>query len=159
MSKKAIDAERVLGWWNRMKGLPGGTWLFSKALGIMIPYTGSVRPRVRKIEPGVTEISICDCRRIRNHLRSVHAIALANIGEFSGGLAVLTAVPKGTRFIITSLKIDYLKKARGTITARAKVPTMTEITNDKAIQVVSEIYNSDNEMVARTTAEWQLRKG
>jgi len=79
----------------------------------MVPYTASIGAVVERFEPGHVLVSLRDRRGVRNHLRSVHAIALANVGELSTGLAVLGAMGGDVRGILTGLEVAYLKKARG----------------------------------------------
>ncbi|MFT4729117.1 MAG: hypothetical protein ACI9UN_003633 [Granulosicoccus sp.] len=72
--------------WQRLSGLPGGKLLFSPIVGIVIPYTGSVCARVEQLQPGHAFVTLPDRRRVRNHLGSIHAVALANLAEFTMGL-------------------------------------------------------------------------
>ncbi len=109
--------DRLESAWRRLSRIPGGRRIFDRILGWMVPYSGSIRPRVLELEPGRATVTIRERRRLRNHLRSVHAIALANLAELSSGLAMTLALPPDTRGIPTRIEIDYLKKARGTITA------------------------------------------
>jgi hypothetical protein len=83
----------LLGLWRRLAPLPGGPWLFSRIFGFMVPYSGSVGPRVRVFEPGHAEVEIPDRRSNRQHLGSVHAIALMNLAEMTSGLAVMAGLP------------------------------------------------------------------
>lgn len=108
--------------WNRLNVLPGGPWLFSRGLGLFIPYTGSMRAQVEALSPGYARIRLPDRRAVRNHLKSIHAIALANLAELTGNLGMLYAMPPDARLIVTSMSIDYLKKARGPIVAEAHSP-------------------------------------
>ncbi len=114
--------QQIALYWERLRRLPGGPWLFSKGLGLFIPYTGSIDSRVETVAPGYARVRLPDRRSVRNHLRSVHAIALANLAELTGNLAMLYAMPPDARFIVTALSVEYIKKARGTVIAEAHCP-------------------------------------
>jgi acyl-coenzyme A thioesterase PaaI-like protein len=114
--------------WKHLSGIPGGRRVFSRLLGIGIPYTGSIHAEVLALEPGYAKVALDDRRAVRNHLDSIHAIALTNLGELTGNLALVCALPDDGRFIVTKLSIEYKKKARGRIIAecRCEPPTSTE---------------------------------
>lgn len=105
--------------WRRLERLPAGHGLFSHALGFMAPYSGTIAPRVQELAPGRAVVTIRDRRRVRNHLRSVHAAALMNLAELTGSLAILAALPPGARMIVTGFEVEFSKKARGLLTATA----------------------------------------
>ncbi|HEV2701642.1 MAG TPA: DUF4442 domain-containing protein, partial [Steroidobacteraceae bacterium] len=71
--------KRLLRLWQTLSPLPGGQWLFAQLFSLMVPYSGSVGPRVRVLTPGHAEIEIPDRRSNRQHLGSVHAVALVNV--------------------------------------------------------------------------------
>jgi acyl-coenzyme A thioesterase PaaI-like protein len=144
--------------WTRLKKWPLGKWFFMRLVAFRIPYTGTMRAQVLKLEPGETEVRLPDRKIIRNHLNCIHAIALANLGEFTGGITVLGRLPAQTKFIITSLKIEYLKKARGDLLGRCRLPMIESFQGEMKLNVYTEITNRQNELVARTTAEWVLRR-
>jgi acyl-coenzyme A thioesterase PaaI-like protein len=152
-SKLSLTGESLLGLWERSAKLPFGDNLFSRFLGWAIPYTSSVSPRIEVLERGHAVVRLEDTRAVRNHLASVHAIALANIGEFSTGLALTSQMPDGMRAILGSLKIDYLKKARGRLKAEARCGEI--VPGQKADHIlIGEISDGQSNLVARVEAKW-----
>lgn len=151
----ASDTPDLLALWDRLAPRPGGKWLFSRLLGRMARYSGTVRPQVIHLEPGHAVIAMEDRPAIRNHLRSVHAIALANLGELASGLAMLSGLGGDARGIVTRLEINFVKKARGRLTAEARVE-IPEVTSTIEHDVGAEIRNDAGETVAVIAVTWRL---
>ena len=101
--------------WDRLHRLPGGKRLFSKIVGRAAPYTGTIDARVLELRDGFSRVEMEDRPGLRNHLKSVHAIALVNLAEITGNVAISYCQPNDARFIVAGLSIDYVKKARGRI--------------------------------------------
>lgn len=106
--------------WERLRYLPGGRRLFDRLLGLAIPYTGALGAQVQSLESGYALVRLPDRHGVRNHLDSIHAIALANLAELTGNLALVYSLPPDARFIVKGLSIEYLKKARGDITGECR---------------------------------------
>ena len=138
--------------WERFRALPYGRRLFSALFGVSVPYSGTVRPRILELAPGRAVIAMEDRRRVRNHLASIHAIALANLGEMATGLALAYALPPGARTIMKGLHAEYLKKARGTITATAQAPLVDAV--ERVVPVTAELADASGAVVARVTVDW-----
>ncbi len=147
----------LLDLWSRLSGIPGGPRLFSWLLGRLVPYSGTVRARVMSLAPGEVEVRLPDRRRVRNHLASVHAVALVNLGELASGLAITTALPDGVRGIPIRLETEFVKKARGDILARARFVS-GEIGDDANVTLQVPLTDPDDQLVARVTATWRLRR-
>jgi len=147
--------KRILRLWRRLSPYPGGQWLFARIFSHTVPYSGSVSPRIRVLEPGRAEVEIPDRRANRNHLGSIHAIALINVAEQASGLAMLVGLPEGIRGIVTNISMQYLKKARGPIRAvsTAAIPTVTA---DTEIDVMADCFDREGTVVARATVRWRL---
>jgi acyl-coenzyme A thioesterase PaaI-like protein len=141
--------------WLRLSPLPGGRWLFSRLLGHMVPYSGTIGAHVELFEPGEVRITLADRRKVRNHLRSFHAIALANLGELSTGLAMLGAMGEDVRGILTGLDVAYRKKARGPLEAHVEIE-IPEVTESIEHTVVADIRDAAGDVVATVAARWRL---
>ena len=121
----------------------------------MVPYTRSIRCTVVQFEPGYAEVLLHDRWRVRNHLRSVHAIALATLGELATGLSLIGGLSPRLRAILTGLDVRYTKKARGPLLAEARC-TVPEIVSEVDHAVEATIRDSDGDTVAIVTAHWLL---
>lgn len=146
---------RLLALWRRLSTLPGGQWLFAQIFARTVPYSGSVKPRIRVLEPGHAEVEIPDIRANRQHLGSVHAIALMNVAEMASGLAMMAGLPENIRGIVTTLSMTYHKKARGTIRAVSRV-TVPTVTADQDFEVVAECFDPSGTLVATGRVHWRL---
>jgi len=148
-------AARLIALWRTLSPLPGGRWLFARVFARAVPYSASTRPTVLVLEPGHAEVSIPDRRTNRQHLGSVHAIALMNVAEMASGLAMTAALPPQVRGIVREMKMEYLKKARGTITAVSRV-TVPDVTGDLDFDVTADCLDPSGAVVARATVRRRL---
>ena len=119
---------RVIENWNRSRKSAIGRRLFSRAIGRAARYTGTIRAQVEELEAGRSLVTMKDRKAIRNHLRSVHAVALTNLIELTGSLAIIGSLPPKTRMIPIRLETDFVKKGRGLMTAegRCSIPESNE---------------------------------
>jgi acyl-coenzyme A thioesterase PaaI-like protein len=136
--------------WDRLSPLPGGKKLFSRAIGMAAPYTGPIRAEVVTLKKGFAEVTMADRPSVRNHLACVHAVALVNLAEVTGNVALAYSLPDEARFIVAGLSIEYLKKARGTLHASSECP-VPETADRVEYEVPVHIWNAAGEEVARAT--------
>ena len=146
-------SNRLVILWQRCGRLPGGQWLFSRILGHRVPYSGTIKARVEELAPGYCKARIADRRRVRNHLESIHAIALANLGELATGLAMMAALPATARGIPTEITVEFLKKARGDIVAEAHC-TVPDTSEQHEHGVEARLMDDTGDLVARFKARW-----
>lgn len=142
--------------WRRCSAVPGGPWLFSRLVWFLVPYTATIGANIRELRPGYARVTLRDRRKVRNHLNSIHALALGNLGEMTSGMAAMLALPAGIRSIVTGMNIEYLKKARGTLTAESRPDVPQVVTEPVEMTVHCEITDDAGEVVAKTQVHWRL---
>lgn len=135
--------------WDRLKSIPGGNRIFSKVVGTAAPYTGTIAPVVLALRPGHAEACMEDRRLVRNHLRSIHAVALTNLAEMTGSLVMAYSMPDDARFIITGIDIEFQRKARGTIRAVAQTVLPGDVSENCAVDVDVWLYDEKNVEVSK----------
>ncbi len=109
----------VLSLFEKCRRLPGGRFLFSGMLCLKAPYFSSIRPVVTELRPGFCSVAMRKQRAVTNHIGTVHAIAMCNMAELSGGLVTDVSLPAGMRWIPKGMTVEYLKKAETDLLATA----------------------------------------
>jgi acyl-coenzyme A thioesterase PaaI-like protein len=138
--------------WDRLHAIPGGDALFHLLLRVMVPYTGAMGARVKAVRPGYAEVELAERWAVRNHLRSIHAIALANLVELAGNIAVAYSLPDDARFIVKGIRMSYHKKARGTIVATSTPPVVSSSAR-QAFEVKVEVRDQRGDLVCEGVLE------
>lgn len=147
---------RVLSLWKRWGGTALGRRIYSLVLGRTAPYSGSIGAQVLELRPGFVRVALKDRRAVRNHLNSIHAIALANLGELASGLAMISAVPSSVRAIVVKLEIEYIKKARGSLVAEGRANPPAVINTSVTRIAEAEIKDAEGDVVALMKVHWRL---
>ena len=124
-------------------------------LGRTARYTGSIGAKIEHLEHGRGVVSMRDRPKVRNHLKSIHAIALINLGELVTGATVMYQVDGRGRGILKGMSMEYTKKARGTITGTChfEVP-MNPGKHDLDVEGV--LTDEVGDVVATARATWRI---
>ena len=112
---------RVVDLYEKTHAIPiVGDRLFSFAFSQVAPYFWSIRPRFTVIEPNHAEVVIPKRRGVKNHIGTVHAIALCNGLEAAMGVLAEASIPKDKRWIPKGMEVSYTAKATSDITCIAE---------------------------------------
>ncbi|MEW9900258.1 DUF4442 domain-containing protein [Chitinivorax sp. PXF-14] len=108
---------------GKLEGLPGGLrqGLQTFLLGNVVPFLGTARLRFEEVSPQRVVVSIKNRRRVQNHIKGVHAAAMALLAETATGFAVGMHLPDDKLPLIKTLRVDYLKRAQGNMKAVAQL--------------------------------------
>lgn len=103
-----------------------------------------------------------------NHIRGIHACAIATVAEFSAGFLLLTKLdPTKYRLIMAKLDADYFYQAKEDIVAEASVSN--EILHKQviaplqqheqvAIVMTTEVFDVSNNRIASVKTTWQVKR-
>ena len=84
----------LLSLYGQVTKLPQGDWLFSRLFTLKAPYFGTVRPQFTALRPNYAELTIRKRRRVHNHIKTVHVIAICNGLEAAMGALAEATVPR-----------------------------------------------------------------
>ena len=143
---------------NFLQKVPGGYWILSRVIGFVAPYSSSIGANIVSMGGGSALVSLPDRRKVRNHLNSIHALALANLGEFTANLALITLCPPHGRFIVTRLETDYLKKGRGELQCTCDIPTDLPWDTVERTAATATMTDIAGDVVCRVTVYWKIGK-
>ncbi len=96
-------------------------WAISFALGKIVPLVGTAGLRFHEVSGQRVVVGIRNQRRVQNHIKGVHAAGMALLAETATGFAVGMHLPDDKLPLIKTLKVDYLKRAQGSMTATAQL--------------------------------------
>lgn len=106
-----------------IQGYP--TFMQSFLLNFVIRRTvklvGTAKVEVLKLTKEESQFRIQNRKKVQNHIGTIHAAAMALIAETATGMVVGMNVPDDKYLVIKTLKVDFLKRAVGSLTATAKL--------------------------------------
>ncbi|MFZ1686608.1 MAG: DUF4442 domain-containing protein [Flavobacteriales bacterium] len=143
-------------------------FLLNQGLNFTIPFNSPHGFKVIPQPEGGIRVRIPWWHVNRNHIRGMHACALATGSELCSGLSVLEHLdPKRYRLIMASLHMDYHKQAKSTAFAQC-TPTaadvqalvITPLATAESVRYTStvEVHDALGTHVATGTVTWQVKE-
>ena len=133
-----------------------------------IPYNNHLGLRYTEVSAGRSVVSLPDADQLKNHVGSQHAGALFSAGEAASGGAFVGAFAERMAEVTPlarDARIDYLKLARGEITATATLPEpfdsllqRLEAEGKVEFRVEVELTDGEGVTVAEMTVGWHVRR-
>lgn len=145
----------ILSMWRRLSPWYGGKYVFSRFICLRVPYFGSIAPRMVVLGPGYCEVHMKKRRAVTNHLGTVHAIAMCNLAELTGGMAGEVSLPNTHRWIPKSMTVEYLKKAQTHLRAVSEIQTLSQLDAAMELPITVNVFDAHDELVFRAViAMW-----
>jgi acyl-coenzyme A thioesterase PaaI-like protein len=146
----------VLDLYNKLADRPLGKRLFSLMFSHRAPYFATVRPYFAVLRPHYAEVHVPKRRKVHNHIKTVHVIAIANGLEAALGALAEATILDTKRWIPKGMTLDYTAKATSDIVCIAEtdpadwdntdVPVRVSATRDDGTVVaqgVIDLYVTD----------------
>jgi len=155
----ATEIPRILRFYRMLEPLPLGKRIFSEGFKFAAPYFRTIPAVVDSVRPGEVRVHMDDRRKVRNHLGTVHAIALCNLAELAMGALAEVTVPVSHRWIPKSMETEYLAKAKGRMLATATLDLPVPLLDRQDITVPVRVTDpSGNEVFVARIRIWVTRR-
>ena len=135
-------------------------------LSAVVPFAAYVGVEITEIGEGTATTILTQSQNTSNHIATMHAGALFTLAEAASGAAMAGMFLDrlaGLRPVAASSTIDYVKPARGAITAYAKVDgtkpallTALESEGKVRFPITVRMEDANGREVARMTVDWHV---
>ena len=147
----------LLARYDTLRRFPAGKYVFDAALAAFAPFNAFLGVHVEMLDAGFARTRVADRPHRRNHLRTMHAVALSGLAEVTANLAVATLLPPGGSFVVRRFAIEFVKPARGELLAECRVPLSFVVADRAEVDVSTRIRDASGEVVATATACVRVR--
>ncbi|POA98356.1 DUF4442 domain-containing protein [Chromobacterium sinusclupearum] len=107
--------------------------VLSMMFGKIVPFLATAGLRFEEVGHDRLTVSIRNRKKVQNHIRGVHAAAMALLAETSTGFVVGMNMPDDKLMLLKSMKVNYIKRSQGDMRA---VATLTP-------QQIQSMYDQD----------------
>ncbi len=136
------------------------------AMFYTIPFNAPHRFRIKFLSKNKILIKIPYIRKNLNHLKGIHACALATASEYACGFLLISNLsPSKYRLIMRSMHVDFVKQGKGNLFVEfslddeilEKIRTELEEKGQELYTYKVECRNEKGELISIATLEWQLK--
>jgi acyl-coenzyme A thioesterase PaaI-like protein len=136
-----------------------GRRAFSLAYQLAAPYFLTIPARIVDVEPGLGHARMAQTPWVRNHLGTVHAIALCNLAEYTMGAVAEATIPASHRWVPKAMSVEYLAKARGAMHATATLDLPDPLTDRLELPVEVSVRDAGGtEVFTATITIWVTQR-
>lgn len=141
-------------------------WLLNRVMAHIVPFNKPHGFRVVAITDESVQTFAAYRKKNWNHVKGIHACALATVGELAAGLALMSHFsPLQYRVIMSNITIDYHYQAKKDVIATANFPMKIKESVLSAIEsqgktletVTTELKDSDDNLIATVKTTWQIK--
>ena len=142
-------------------------WLLSYQLNHIVPFNAPHSFTIKSVSPSELCVMLPYKKRNLNHVKGIHACALATLAEATSGfLLVINLKPKKYRIILQKLEMEYHYQAKSRVQAhfrldenwyQSQIQKPLEAEGKVTVLVQLPIHDADGHHVATGTVHWQIK--
>ncbi len=136
-------------------------------LSLLSPFNAHLGAKMLEWNDNACRILVKRRRGVRNHVKSIHAGALFTLGETCAGLVIIRNFPFAKfRPLMSDVSANFSKQARGDVVGECHIPPESiarmheqcSVGEIPFIEVVTNIRNEDQEVIASVKTMWQVKQ-
>jgi acyl-coenzyme A thioesterase PaaI-like protein len=144
-----MTQNKTLSIYRKLKWLPFGKKIFSLVVSRVAPYFATISPTITELVPNQCTCMIKKKKKVFNHIKTVHVIAICNGLEMAMGVMAEASIPKNLRWIPKGMTVDYTAKAGSDIRCVASVNQDDWQVGDMLVNITA--YDENNVVVVKGT--------
>ena len=138
---------KTLSTYNKCAKYHFGKKIFSIIVSRVAPYFATISPKISELVPNQCTCLIKKKKKVFNHIKTVHVIAICNGLEMAMGVMAEASIPKHLRWIPKGMTVDYTAKAGSDIRCVAKVNQEDWQPGDMLVRITA--YDENNIVVVK----------
>lgn len=151
---------------DKTASLPTGlrSWVITRMFGKFVPFLGTAGLVFEEVSRERMVVSVKNRKKVQNHIKGLHAAAMALLAETATGFVVGMNVPDDKLMLLKSMKVSYYKRAQGDMRAVATLPAaqvqrmLTEDKGDVLVDVVVTDESGESPIVCEMVWAWVPKK-
>lgn len=151
----------------KAKTSPFYLWILNHLLWRLIPFNHNHKVSIASVSDTQVAILLPYKRSNRNHLKGMHACALATLCEYACGIGLMTRLdPKQYRIILKAIRLEYHAQAKSDVMAlfaideQALLNEVIQPLHQKGVldkTYVIHAYDTSNKHICTGEVTWQLK--
>ncbi|MBN2695522.1 DUF4442 domain-containing protein [bacterium] len=130
---------------------------FQNWIKYTIPFASQSRFELINFDKGICSIRMPLIKKNQNHIKTQHAIAIAQLGELTAGLSMISTLPENTLILLKELNVKYIKKGDTDLHSIVKLE-FDNFSKKGDISTESEIKSISDELIAVVNCLWYYKQ-
>ena len=143
-------------------------WVLNLALDYTIPFNKPHHFKVLEMEPGYASVMLPLRKNNLNHVKSLHACALATLCEYTTGLALVGAISESEyRILLKNISVTYHYQGKSDASGSFRLEPdfitnsiikALELTESVTHEFQIEVHDTHRNHICTGIVTWQIKK-